>query len=959
MKAYLASSFDPDGACYEGTMYGPFGLFRILPFSDCCARFGAGDAMADGFLDRVINQLTNELTPGRDRMLPINDTNGNYLPWGGTLFLYDASHYHNPLARWAWTDLEKRRAGHGGHTWAFALLWEDGLADGKPPDKLVAVTKGRGTLTVRTGWEKNDFLAAFECGRRVPGTHGQSDVGHFLIYAKGRCLAADTGYSNEAVEGSPQQSVGHNLVLVDGKGEVLTGNGQVTEGKLVQWEEKKTLVWAQADLAGAFAQKNYNPMAVAGRPVHPKVKRWLGLTVLGPRGVSETAADVKREIKGGKLLGHRDPGRGEGQAHGHGRAERRHRGVAGHPNRGWKDRRGGTEGEIEMAYDSRENSKHADANVRGRNRVGGHGSYDRPDAARRRACPGAGRLDEAGGRRGVAPSRSGRNRPTEHVSEQARRVAQGGGDHERRLAGNATGPCLQGQSAAGRSLLDPYPCRDRCQGHRGDAPGRRQDGVPAADDLGGRQPPDQRVVFVPWSEPGSCTQATGKFDFTGEEQQIRVWLPEGVRLDYLQISPYTPPKVPPAAAAYRPTIVPPASRPRLWVNQQSLPQVRANLDKGENAPLWTRVKRRAAKPFEFKVRPDTEVGYNAALESAAVAKAFVHLMTGDRARGREAVTLMRDYLAAVQFDNLLDITREIGRAIYSGALAYDWCYDVMTPEDRDSIRKSLMRLADDMEIGWPPFLQTIVNGHGNEAQLNRDLLSMAIAIYDEDPVPYRYCAYRILEELAPMRKFEYQSPRHNQGVSYGPYRFGWDLHAAWLLRRMTGKPVFDPNIGDVYKFWLYMRLPTGQMLRDGDGFSDGRQVNLGLTPLLGVRVHRRSDHQGRFPASERDGRRPDSDSAAERPGPGARAEPRIAAADPRLRPGPRVDGRPDRLESRPEQGRRGGRDEGRRLSLRQPPALRRGQLPDLLPRPAGGRPRAVPFLRHPVRYGLLQAFGLA
>ena len=265
MKAYLASSFDPDGACYEGTMYGPFGLFRILPFSDCCARFGGGDAMADGFLDRVVNQLTNELTPGRDRMLPINDTNGNYLPWGGTLFLYDASHYHNPLARWAWIDLENRHAGHGGHTWAFALLWEDGLTDRKPPDKLVAVTRGRGTLTVRTGWEKNDFLAAFECGRRVPGTHGQSDVGHFLIYAKGRCLAADTGYSNEAVEGSPQQSVGHNLVLVDGKGEVLTGNGQVTEGKLVQWGQKKTLVWAQADLAGAFAQKNYNPMAVAQR----------------------------------------------------------------------------------------------------------------------------------------------------------------------------------------------------------------------------------------------------------------------------------------------------------------------------------------------------------------------------------------------------------------------------------------------------------------------------------------------------------------------------------------------------------------------------------------------------------------------------------------------------------------------------------------------------------------------
>jgi heparin/heparan-sulfate lyase len=344
--------------------------------------------------------------------------------------------------------------------------------------------------------------------------------------------------------------------------------------------------------------------------------------------------------------------------------------------------------------------------------------------------------------------------------------------------------------------------------------------------------PTKRVVFVPWSPPGSCVQATGKFDFNGQEQEIRVWLPEGMRLDYLQIAAYTPPAVPPAAAAYQPTIVPPKSRPRLWVNETSLPQVRANLSQGENAPIWARVQEQAAKPFAFSVPPNTEVTYNAALEQAAAAKAFVHLMTGSRERGLEAVALMRTYLGAVQFDNLLDITREIGRAIYVGALVYDWCYDVMTPADRDSVYKDLMRLADDMEIGWPPFRQFIVNGHGNEAQVNRDLLSMAIAIYDEDPQPYRYCAYRILEELVPMRRFEYQSPRHNQGVSYGPYRFGWDLHSAWLFRRMTGQPVFDANIGEVYKFWLYMRLPIGQMLRDGDGFSDGQQVNLGLTPLL-------------------------------------------------------------------------------------------------------------------------------
>lgn len=344
--------------------------------------------------------------------------------------------------------------------------------------------------------------------------------------------------------------------------------------------------------------------------------------------------------------------------------------------------------------------------------------------------------------------------------------------------------------------------------------------------------PQRRVVFVPWSPPGSCTQALGKYALTGADQEVRVWLPEGVRLDFLQIAPYVPPRVPEAAAAYQPGVVPPASRPRLWVNADSLPTVRANLARGEHAPLWEKLREQAARPFPFDPPPDAEVGCDAALEAAAVARAFVYLMTGRKDLGLDAVRLVSRYIPRVEFDNLLDITREIGRAIYTGALVYDWCHDLLTPADREAIRGGLMRLAEDMEIGWPPFGQMIVNGHGNEAQVNRDLLSMSIALYDEDPEPYRYCAYRILEELVPMRAFEYQSPRHNQGISYGPYRFGWDLHAAWLMRRLCGRPVFDPNLGGVYAFWLYMRLPNGRMLRDGDGFSDSRPADLGLTPLL-------------------------------------------------------------------------------------------------------------------------------
>lgn len=346
------------------------------------------------------------------------------------------------------------------------------------------------------------------------------------------------------------------------------------------------------------------------------------------------------------------------------------------------------------------------------------------------------------------------------------------------------------------------------------------------------QRPTRRVVFVPWRDPQMCAQHLGTFDFSGRAQEICVWLPAGVRLDRLEISPYRAPKVPPEAAAYRPKIVPPARHPRLWVDPESLAQVRARLDDPDHAPCWKRLRELAGKRVAFDASTDREVSYNTALEQGAIARAFCYLVRGEEKPGREAVDLMLAYLPRVEFGNLLDITREIGAAIYAGACVYDWCHAITTPEERQVLRRHLMRLAEQMECGWPPFRQMIVNGHGNEAQVCRDLLAMAIAIYDEDPVPYQYCAYRVLEELVPMRRFEYQSPRHNQGVSYGAYRFGWEMHAAWLFRRLAGREVFDANIKRVPLYWLYMRLPNGEMLRDGDGVPSGTYWSYARTALL-------------------------------------------------------------------------------------------------------------------------------
>ncbi|MVZ65695.1 hypothetical protein GQF61_07480 [Sphingobacterium sp. DK4209] len=329
----------------------------------------------------------------------------------------------------------------------------------------------------------------------------------------------------------------------------------------------------------------------------------------------------------------------------------------------------------------------------------------------------------------------------------------------------------------------------------------------------------KRVIYVPWDRP---LQHTGIFDLAEGEQDVMIWLPRGVRLEYLQIGKYAAPKVPAAAAAYKPSIIPPNSHPRLWVNQETLPIVRKNLERPEHHDTWEKLKKEALTPFKLDFDPNEEMPYNVDLEKATELKAFYYLMSGDKMIGREAIELTKAYLSHVEFGNILDITRELGRAIYTASLVYDWTYDLLSTEEKSKMIKDLMRLSMDMEIGWPPFRMKILNGHGNEAMVNRDFLAMSMAIYDEDPIPYQYISYHILEELVPMRRFEYQSPRHNQGISYASYRFAWEMHAAWLFYRMSGKKVFDENLSGMPAYFMYMRTPAGDMLRDGDGFAAGK-----------------------------------------------------------------------------------------------------------------------------------------
>ncbi|MCB9892894.1 MAG: heparinase II/III family protein [Planctomycetes bacterium] len=275
--AYFAGAFDKDGAAIEGSMYGPFGLSRMLPFQAAIVRLGAADIFADGRLPAICDQLIAEVVPGGTMAVPMNDSDGDYTKWPGVHFLYCATKYSHGPARWAWEELLHNRAGSGGgHTAPYAVLWEDTEIKPEAPAQKVRFCAETGRLTVRSGRDADDFFYYSEAGKRLNGLHCQGDHGAFLIWSHGGWLACDTGYSNVNTEGTPNQTCGHNGVLVDGKGQYLSGGGRFCEAESRDFEQFSSAVAITADLSKAYGKDGYNPLKSATRTQ---------LLMLAPQGV--------------------------------------------------------------------------------------------------------------------------------------------------------------------------------------------------------------------------------------------------------------------------------------------------------------------------------------------------------------------------------------------------------------------------------------------------------------------------------------------------------------------------------------------------------------------------------------------------------------------------------------------------------------------------------------------------
>ena len=249
--------------------------------------------------------------------------------------------------------------------------------------------------------------------------------------------------------------------------------------------------------------------------------------------------------------------------------------------------------------------------------------------------------------------------------------------------------------------------------------------------------------------------------------------------------------------------IPPAEHPRLYLRAAEVARLPQRLKEPVLRPAVQRLQTQAKRSPQFKAEWD----------------AVQYLVTKDAKLGRATIESALALLRQCELPKQSDACRVTGRMMVTGAMVYDWCYGLLTAEEKQGFRAELVRLAKTQECGYPPTGQGSVTGHASEAMIMRDLLSAGIALYDEFPEMYRLAAGRFFREHLPVRNWLYPGQAYHQGDSYGPHRFSWDTYPLWIFDRLGAGTVYHPAQQGVPYLWIYTTRPDGQRLRAGDTFA--------------------------------------------------------------------------------------------------------------------------------------------
>ena len=271
-----------------------------------------------------------------------------------------------------------------------------------------------------------------------------------------------------------------------------------------------------------------------------------------------------------------------------------------------------------------------------------------------------------------------------------------------------------------------------------------------------------------------------------------------------------------------PTILPPAEHPRLMLRKEDIKRIKT-------ASAGSVAEKLFSELCQFKIEglgaEPARGTYHLKEYLALEARALKSLLDDDAELGRETVEILLSLLRnVVVYDDYMK-ARFSGHLIFVAAEVYDWCYAQITPREREEIIAVCESLAEkNFEMGYPPSKQAAISGHGSEAQLLRDLLAFAIAVYDERPDIYDFCAGRLFEEFIPAYETVFAGEFHPQGPCYGAYRYSWTMWFGLLIYSMSGKRVLPQCMLSVADSLTYLRRSDGEVMRLGDDYNESKAL---------------------------------------------------------------------------------------------------------------------------------------
>ncbi|MGE4488707.1 MAG: heparinase II/III family protein, partial [Kiritimatiellales bacterium] len=261
IEEWLEKGFDLQGACFEGVEYSAYPLENVILFADLLKSGGGKNLFSNSTLNNVVNFYMLSVLPGEKVLDARNDS---LYENPGELLLKLSSEYNDGVLKWLYEPLPrmdlKRTWAKGKGGWFFLrLLWENDIASVSPEEAGFSPAEyfqGRGLCVWRTGWLRGNVMFSIEAGKYHIVTHNQADKGHFTFYGFGYRWACDPGYANNKNPQGRAQTCAHNCVLIDGKGQALSGAGLGTSGQILAYTNTPVYGYALADCTDAY-RRNY------------------------------------------------------------------------------------------------------------------------------------------------------------------------------------------------------------------------------------------------------------------------------------------------------------------------------------------------------------------------------------------------------------------------------------------------------------------------------------------------------------------------------------------------------------------------------------------------------------------------------------------------------------------------------------------------------------------------------